>query len=73
MKAKRSSEAIIMAKYTTYETDLLEAILYYQYRINKAYQELVKRHSKRSVVDKLNKVREGRADENRTNSIPTKT
>jgi hypothetical protein len=61
-----------MAKYTTYEQDQLEAILYYQWRIDKAYKELMKRHSKRSIVDKLNKVREGRANENRTNSIPTK-
>jgi hypothetical protein len=59
-------------KYTTYEQDQIEAILYYQWRIDKAYKELMKRHSKRSIVDKLNKVREGRANENRTNSIPTK-
>jgi hypothetical protein len=49
-----------MAKYTTYEQDQIEAILYYQWRIDKAYQELMKRHSKRAVVGKLNKVREGR-------------
>jgi hypothetical protein len=47
-------------KYTTYEQDQIEAILYYQWRIDKAYKELMKRHSKRSIVDKLNKVREGR-------------
>jgi hypothetical protein len=61
-----------MAKYTTYEQDQIEAILYFQWRIDKAYQELAKRHSKRSVVDKLNKVREGRVNETRANSIPTK-
>jgi hypothetical protein len=59
-------------KYTTYEQDQIEAILYYQWRIDKAYKELMKRHSKRSIVDKLNKVREGRINESRTNSIPTK-
>jgi hypothetical protein len=59
-------------KYTTYEQDQIEAILYYQWRIDKAYQELMKRHSKKAVVDKLNKVREGRINESRTNSIPTK-
>jgi hypothetical protein len=51
-------------KYTTYEQDQIEAILYYQWRIDKAYKELMKRHSKRSIVDKLNKVREGRANAN---------
>ena len=49
-------------KYTTYEQDQIEAILYYQYRIDKAYQELAKRHTKRAIADKLNKVREGRAN-----------
>jgi hypothetical protein len=61
-----------MVKYTTYEQDQIEAILYFQWRIDKAYQELTKRHSKRAIVDKLNKVREGRANETRANSIPTK-
>jgi hypothetical protein len=51
-----------MAKYTTYEQDQIEAILYFEYRIDKAYQEL-KRHSKRAIVDKVNKVREGRLNE----------
>jgi hypothetical protein len=51
-----------MAKYTTYEQNQIEAILYFQWRIDKAYQELMKRHKKRAVVDKLNKVREGRTN-----------
>lgn len=47
-------------KYTEYEQDQIEAILYYQYRIDKAYQELLKRHDKRSIWHRLAKVREER-------------
>jgi hypothetical protein len=47
-------------RYTEYEKDLIESILYYQYRIDKAWNELVQRHSKRSVAQKLAKVREER-------------
>lgn len=47
-------------KYTEYEKDQIEAILYYQYRIDKAKAEIMDRHSKRSVTQKLEKVREER-------------
>jgi hypothetical protein len=49
-----------MAKYTTYEQDQIEAILYYQYRIDKAYRELLENHSKRSIWQKLQNIREKR-------------
>jgi hypothetical protein len=52
-----------MAKYTTYEQDQIEVILYFQWRIDKAYQELMKRHKKRDIAYKLVKVREGRTNE----------
>ena len=47
-------------RYTTYEQDQIEAILYYQYRIDKAWEELLKRHSIKGLVQKLAKVRESR-------------
>ncbi len=47
-------------RYTESEADLIESILYYQYRIDKAKDELLKRHSKRSVIQKIEKVREER-------------
>jgi uncharacterized protein YajQ (UPF0234 family) len=49
-----------MAKYTESETDAIEAILYYQYRIEKALDILLKNHSKRSIWQKIWKVREER-------------
>jgi len=47
-------------RYTSKEKDLIEAILYFEYRIEKARAELLKRHTKRAIVDKLNKIREKR-------------
>ena len=47
-------------RYDTYEQDQLEAILYYQYRIDKAWEALSVNHSKKGLVQKLNKVREER-------------
>jgi hypothetical protein len=48
-------------KYTESDKDQIEAILYYQYRIDKAIQELLSRHTVKGVVQKLAKVREERA------------
>jgi len=45
-------------RYKEYEQDQIEAILYYQYRIDKAWAELLKRHSIKGLVQKLAKVRE---------------
>ena len=47
-------------KYTESDKDAIEAILYYQYRIDKAYRELLKNHSKRSIWQKLQNIREKR-------------
>jgi hypothetical protein len=50
-------------RYTESESDLIEAILYFEYRIEKAMEELLKKHTKLAIADKLNKVREERRDE----------
>jgi hypothetical protein len=50
----------VIMRYTETEKDLIESILYYQWRIDKAWNELLQRHSKRSVTQKLAKVREER-------------
>lgn len=47
-------------RYTSKEKDLIEAILYFEYRMDKARRELLKRHTKRGVANKLNKIREKR-------------
>ena len=47
-------------KYTESDKDAIEAILYYQYRIDKAMNELLKNHSKRSIWQKLQNIREKR-------------
>ena len=47
-------------RYTSREKDLIEAILYFEYRMEKARTELLKRHTKRAITDKLNKIREKR-------------
>ena len=47
-------------RYTSKEKDLIEAILYFEYRIEEARAELLKRHTKRAITDKLNKIREKR-------------
>lgn len=47
-------------RYTSREKDLIEAMLYFEYRIGKARKELLKRHTKRATADKLNKIREKR-------------
>jgi hypothetical protein len=50
----------VTMKYTESDKDAIEAILYYQYRIDAAMKELLKNHSKRSVWQKLQSVREKR-------------
>ena len=50
----------VTMKYTESDKDAIEAILYYQYRIDKAYRELLENHSKRSVWQKLQSIREKR-------------
>ena len=47
-------------RYTEREKDLLEAILYFEYRMNKAKDELLEQHTKRGIINKLNKMRECR-------------
>jgi hypothetical protein len=47
-------------KYIESDKDTIEAILYYQYRIDKALDKLLKNHSKRSIWQKIWKVREER-------------
>ena len=61
-----------MAKYTESETDQIEAMLYYQYKIDKAMQELIKRHTAKGIVQKLEKVREEH-NANRANDKSQKT
>jgi hypothetical protein len=46
--------------FTEEEENLIESILYYQYRIDKAWQELFKTRDKRSIWNKLGKVRDKR-------------
>jgi hypothetical protein len=50
----------VTMKYTELDKDQIEAILYYQYRIDKAMNELLKNHSKRSIWQKLQNIREKR-------------
>jgi hypothetical protein len=47
-------------KYIESDKDALEAILYYQYRIDKAIQELLQRHTVQAVRAKLKYMREKR-------------
>jgi hypothetical protein len=47
----------VTMKYTESDKDAIEAILYYQYRIDKAIEELLENHSKRSIWQKLQKIR----------------
>ena len=47
-------------KYTESDKDAIEAILYYQYRIDKAMKELLQRHTLRAVREKLKYMREKR-------------
>jgi hypothetical protein len=49
-------------RYTSREKDLIEAILYFEYRIGKAKDEILKRHTKRSLINKLQKARESREE-----------
>jgi hypothetical protein len=44
-------------KYIESDKDAIEAILYYQYRIDKALDILLKSHSKRSIWQKIWKTR----------------
>ena len=41
-------------KYTESDKDAIEAILYYQYRIDKATKELLQRHTVRAVYGEVN-------------------
>jgi hypothetical protein len=47
-------------KYTESDKDQIEAILYYQYRTDKAMQELLQRHTLKAVRAKLKYMREKR-------------
>jgi hypothetical protein len=47
-------------KYTESDKDQIEAILYYQYRIDKAVKELLPRHTVKAVRAKLKYMREKR-------------
>lgn len=49
-------------RYTDAEKDLIEAILYFEYRMDKARTELLERHTKRAVTNKLKKRREEREE-----------
>ena len=50
----------VTMKYTESDKDQIEAILYYQYRIDKAMQELLEQHTARAVREKLKYMREKR-------------
>jgi hypothetical protein len=47
-------------KYIESDKDAIEAILYYQYRIDKAMKELLPRHTVKAVRAKLKYMREKR-------------
>jgi hypothetical protein len=47
-------------KYTESDKEAIEAILYYQYRTDKAMQELLQRHTIKAVRAKLKYMREKR-------------
>ncbi len=47
-------------KYIESDKEAIEAILYYQYRIDKAMQELLEQHTARAVRAKLKYIREKR-------------
>jgi ribosomal protein L19 len=47
-------------KYTESDKEAIEAILYYQYRIDKAMKELLQRHTVKAVRAKLKYMREKR-------------
>jgi hypothetical protein len=50
----------VTMKYTESDKDQIEAILYYQYRTDKAMQELLQRHTLKAVRAKLKYMREKR-------------
>jgi hypothetical protein len=50
----------VTMKYIESDKEAIEAILYYQYRIDKAYQELLQRHTAKAVRAKLKYIREKR-------------
>ena len=50
----------VTMKYIESDKEAIEAILYYQYRIDKATKELLQRHTLRAVREKLKYMREKR-------------
>jgi hypothetical protein len=50
----------VTMKYTESDKEAIEAILYYQYRIDKAMQELLQRHTLKAIREKLKYMREKR-------------
>ena len=53
----------VTMKYIESDKDAIEAILYYQYRIDKAMQELLQRHTVKAIRAKLKYMREKREKE----------